>query len=211
MPMSGGPVRARRGDLLVMIGGSDRAVAAAQPVIGLLASTAARVGTRPGDGQAMKTVNQLLCGVHIAAAAEALTLARALGLDPGAALATLGAGAAASFMLADRGPRIAAALTGQPPPVLSRTDIFVKDLGIVAGAGAAAGVALPVAAAAHQLYLLAQAAGLGEADDSAIATLLAGDAGTGPAGEGRGVSLSVQRARPAFACGVFPGACQSAP
>jgi 3-hydroxyisobutyrate dehydrogenase len=88
-------------------------------------------------------------------------------------VATLGAGAAGSFMLADRGPRIAAALAGEPPPVLSRTDIFVKDLGIVAGAGAAAGVALPVAAAAHQLYLLAQAAGLGEADDSAIATLLA--------------------------------------
>jgi 3-hydroxyisobutyrate dehydrogenase len=173
MPMSGGPARARRGDLLVMIGGSDRAVAAAGQVTGLLASTAARAGTKPGDGQAMKTVNQLLCGVHIAAAAEALTLARALGLDPAAAVATLGAGAAGSFMLADRGPRIAAALAGEPPPVLSRTDIFVKDLGIVAGAGAAAGVALPVAAAAHQLYLLAQAAGLGEADDSAIATLLA--------------------------------------
>jgi 3-hydroxyisobutyrate dehydrogenase len=125
----------------------------------------------------MKTVNQLLCGVHIAAAAEALTLARALGLDPAAAVATLGAGAASSFMLADRGPRIAGALAGQPPPVLSRADIFVKDLGIVADAGAAAGVALPVAAAAHQLYLLAQAAGLGEADDSAIATLLASRAG----------------------------------
>ena len=173
MPMSGGPARARRGDLLIMIGGSDRAVAAARPVTNLLASTAARAGTKPGDGQAMKTVNQLLCGVHIAAAAEALTLARALGLDPAATVATLGAGAASSFMLADRGPRIAAALAGEPPPVLSRTDIFVKDLGIVAGAGAAAGVALPVAAAAHQLYLLAEAAGLGEADDSAIATLLA--------------------------------------
>jgi 3-hydroxyisobutyrate dehydrogenase len=107
MPMSGGPARARRGDLLVMIGGSDRAVAAAGQVTGLLASTAARAGTKPGDGQAMKTVNQLLCGVHIAAAAEALTLARALGLDPAAAVATLGAGAAGSFMLADRGPRIA--------------------------------------------------------------------------------------------------------
>ena len=177
MPMSGGPARARRGDLLVMIGGSDRAVAAARPVTSLLASTAARAGTRPGDGQAMKTVNQLLCGVHIAAAAEALTLARALGLDPAAAVATLGAGAASSFMLADRGPRIAGALAGQETPVLSRTDIFVKDLGIVADAGAAAGVALPVAAAAHQLYLLAQAAGLGEADDSAIATLLASRAG----------------------------------
>jgi len=173
MPMSGGPARARRGDLLVMLGGSDRAVAAARPVTDRLASTAARVGERPGDGQAMKTVNQLLCGVHIAAAAEALTLARALGLDPAAALETLGAGAASSFMLADRGPRIAAALAGEEPEVRSRTDIFVKDMGIVLDAGTGAGVALPVAGAAHQLYLLAQAAGQGAADDSAIATMLA--------------------------------------
>ncbi len=173
MPMSGGPARAGRGELLVLIGGSDRAVAVAQPVIDLLASTAARVGTRPGDGQAMKTVNQLLCGVHIAAAAEALTLARALGLDPAAALETLGAGAAGSFMLADRGPRVAAALAGRSPEVRSRADIFVKDMGIVLEAGTSAGIALPVAGAAHQLYLLAQAAGQGAADDSTIATLLA--------------------------------------
>ncbi|HEU5420114.1 MAG TPA: NAD(P)-dependent oxidoreductase [Streptosporangiaceae bacterium] len=172
MPMSGGPARARRGDLLVMIGGSDRAVAAARPVIDLLAGTAARVGQQPGDGQAMKTVNQLLCGVHIAAAAEALALARALGLDPAAALQTLGAGAASSFMLADRGPRIAQALAGQPSGVNSRADIFVKDMGIVLDAGTSAGIALPVAGAAHQLYLLARAAGLAAADDSAVATLL---------------------------------------
>jgi 3-hydroxyisobutyrate dehydrogenase len=178
MPMSGGPARARRGDLLVMIGGSDYAVAAARPVIDLLASTAARVGQRPGDGQAMKTVNQLLCGVHIAAAAEALTLARALGLDPAAALETLGAGAAGSFMLADRGPRIAEALAGQSPAVMSRADIFVKDMGIVLDAGTSAGIALPVAGAAQQLYLLAQAAGLGAADDSAVATLLSRPAGS---------------------------------
>jgi 3-hydroxyisobutyrate dehydrogenase len=180
MPMSGGPARARRGDLLVMLGGSDQAVAAARPVIDALASTAARAGTRPGDGQAMKTVNQLLCGVHIAAAAEALALARALGLDPAAVLDTLGAGAAASFMLADRGPRIAQALDGEQPEVLSRADIFVKDMGIVLDAGIGAGLALPVAAAAHQLYLLAQAAGLGAADDSTVATLLAAPAEGSP-------------------------------
>jgi 3-hydroxyisobutyrate dehydrogenase len=180
MPMSGGPARARRGDLLVMLGGSDQAVAAARPVIDALASTAARAGTRPGDGQAMKTVNQLLCGVHIAAAAEALALARALGLDPAAVLDTLGAGAAASFMLADRGPRIAQALDGEQPEVLSRADIFVKDMGIVLDAGIGSGLALPVAAAAHQLYLLAQAAGLGAADDSTVATLLAAPGETSP-------------------------------
>jgi 3-hydroxyisobutyrate dehydrogenase len=177
LPVSGGPARARRGDLLVLAGGSDRAVAVAQPVIDALASTAARVGTRPGDGQAMKTVNQLLCGVHIAAAAEALALARALGLDPAAALEVLGAGAASSFMLGDRGPRMVEALAGQAPDVLSREDIFVKDLGIVLDAGTGAGLPLPVAAAAHQLYLLAQAAGLGGSDDSAVATLLTGQAG----------------------------------
>jgi len=185
MPVSGGPARAGRGELLIMIGGSDRAVSAAQPVIDRLASTAARVGGQPGDGQAMKTVNQLLCGVHIAAAAEALALAGALGLDPAAALETLGAGAASSFMLADRGPRIAAALAGQPPRVLSRADIFVKDMGIVAEAGISTGLPLPVAGAAHQLYLLAQAAGLGAADDSEIATLLYGPAAGRPAPDPR--------------------------
>ncbi len=173
MPVSGGPARARRGDLLVMISGSDYAVSTAQPVIDLLASTVARIGTLPGDGQAMKTVNQLLCGVHIAAAAEALALARALGLDPAASLEVLRAGAASSFMLADRGPRITEALAGQVPEVLSRADIFVKDMGIVLDASTTLGLALPVAGAAHQLYLLAQAAGLGAADDSQIATLLA--------------------------------------
>ena len=172
-PISGGPARALRGELLIMIGGSDSALAASQRVIDLLASTVARVGIRPGDGQAMKTVNQLLCGVHVAAAAEALALARSLGLDPMTALETLLAGAASSFMLADRGPRIAATLAGQPAEVLSRADIFVKDMGIVLDAGTSAGVALPVASAAHQLYLLARAAGLAAADDSEIATLLA--------------------------------------
>src|SRR5665647_3930561 len=91
------------GDLLVTVGADDTAYAKALPVLEAMASTLKRVSPRPGDGQCMKTVNQLLCGVHIAAAAEALALARALGLDPAAALETLGAGAAASFMLGDRG------------------------------------------------------------------------------------------------------------
>jgi 3-hydroxyisobutyrate dehydrogenase len=175
LPVSGGPARAGKGDLLALRGGSDEAVRRAQPVVDLLASTVAVVGLHPGDGQAMKVVNQLLAGVHIAAAAEALTLAKGLGLDPQAALDALGSGAAASFMLADRGPRIIEALAGGTPEVLSRVDIFVKDMGIVAGAGRAAGVALPVAAAAEQLYRLGLLAGLGAKDDSMIATLMNGE------------------------------------
>jgi 3-hydroxyisobutyrate dehydrogenase len=174
LPVSGGPARAGTGDLLALLGASDEAVAVARPVLDLLASTIAVVGPNPGDGQAMKAVNQLLCGVHIAAAAEALALAKGLGLDPQAALDALGAGAAASFMLSNRGPRIVAALAGEEPEVLSRIDIFVKDMGIVTDAGKVAGVAMPVAAAAEQLYRLALLSGLGASDDSTLATLLDG-------------------------------------
>jgi 3-hydroxyisobutyrate dehydrogenase len=138
-----------------------------------MASTLKRVGPRPGDGQCMKTVNQLLCGVHIAAAAEALALARALGLDPAAALETLGAGAAASFMLGDRGPRMLRAYDEGGAEVRSRLDIFVKDMGIVTTAARGVGVSTPLAAAAEQVYLLGQAHGMAACDDSSVITVLA--------------------------------------
>ncbi|WP_127841442.1 NAD(P)-dependent oxidoreductase [Actinomyces wuliandei] len=109
-PVSGGPGRAGTGDLLVVVGADDQAWEAAHDVLEAMSSTLVRVGYEPGSGQAMKTVNQLLCGVHIAAAAEALALAQALGLDPRAALEALMAGAASSFMLGDRGPRMLQAL-----------------------------------------------------------------------------------------------------
>ena len=121
----------------------------------------------------MKTVNQLLCGVHIAAAAEALALARALGLDPAAALETLGAGAAASFMLGDRGPRMLQAYDEGGAEVRSRLDIFVKDMGIVTTAARGVGVSTPLAAAAEQVYLMGQAYGLAGRDDSSVITVLA--------------------------------------
>ncbi|WP_424466650.1 NAD(P)-dependent oxidoreductase [Pseudoclavibacter helvolus] len=167
-PLSGGPVRAGQGDLLIVVGATPAAREKAQPVLALLASTLTVVGDRPGDGQALKTVNQLLCGVHIAAAAEALALAERLGLDPAKTLDTLGAGAAGSFMLANRGPRILEAYNDDGAEVLSRLDIFVKDMGIVGKASRAVGLPTPVAAAAEQLYLLGQAQGLGAADDSAV-------------------------------------------
>ena len=167
-PLSGGPVRAGAGDLLVVVGASPAARATAQPVLDLLASTLTVVGDRPGDGQALKTVNQLLCGVHIAAAAEALALADALGLDRETTLTALEAGAAGSFMLSNRGPRMLEAYDDGGAEVLSRLDIFVKDMGIVGSAARAAHLATPVAAAAEQLYLVGEAHGLGEADDSAV-------------------------------------------
>lgn len=167
-PLSGGPVRAGEGDLLIVVGATETARGKAQPVLDLLASTLSVVGDKAGDGQALKTVNQLLCGVHIAAAAEALALAEALGLDQERTLEALQAGAAGSFMLGNRGPRMLQAYDDDGAEVLSRLDIFVKDMGIVSKAARENALPTPVASAAEQLYLLGQAAGLGAADDSAV-------------------------------------------
>lgn len=170
-PISGGPIRAGNGDLLIVVGATDDALAAGQPVLDGLSWTLTVVGPRPGDGQALKAINQLLAGIHIAAAAEAIALARGLGLDPGVVIEALSQGAAGSFMFADRGPRMLQAYTGGAE-VKSRVDIFVKDMGIVTTVGRTSHVPLPLAAAAQQLYMIAEAAGLGAHDDSSVVTIL---------------------------------------
>lgn len=172
-PLSGGPVRAGLGDLLIVVGAVPAALENARPVLELLASTLSIIGAKPGDGQAFKTVNQLLCGIHIAAAAEALALAETLGLDTASTLDTLAAGAAGSFMLANRGPRMLEAYDEGGAEVLSRLDIFVKDMGIVTAAARSAGLATPLATAAEQMYLLGQAHGLAAEDDSAVIRVVA--------------------------------------
>ncbi|AMM21598.1 oxidoreductase [Frondihabitans sp. PAMC 28766] len=172
-PLSGGPVRAGEGDLLVVVGATPSAVERSRPALDLLASTLTIVGDHPGAGQAFKTVNQLLCGVHIAAATEALALAGRLGLDVPSVLATLSTGAAESFMLANRGPRMLEAYDDAGAEVLSRLDIFVKDLGIVTRSAKGLGLPTPVASAAEQLFLMGAAAGLATADDSAVITVVA--------------------------------------
>lgn len=172
-PLSGGPVRAGEGDLLIVVGATLAALEVARPVLEQLASTLSIVGDKPGDGQALKTVNQLLCGVHIAAAAEALALADALGLDREKTLEALTAGAANSFMLGNRGPRSLQAYDEDGAEVLSRLDIFVKDMGIVGNAARAAHLSTPVANAAEQMFLIGEAQGLGAADDSAVIRVIA--------------------------------------
>ncbi len=171
-PVSGGPVRASAGDLLVVVGAEDAALSTARPVLDALASTLEVVGPNPGDGQALKAINQLLAGVHIAAAAEAVALGRELGLDPAVVVDSLGEGAAGSFMLRDRGPRMLESYTEGGAPVRSRMDIFVKDMGIVTELARENRVPAPLSAAAHQLYLLGERSGMGARDDAEIVRLL---------------------------------------
>ena len=169
-PVSGGVARAGDGDLLIMVGGAAQAVDRVRPLLDAMARDAPHVGTAPGDGQKVKLVNQLLCGVHIAAAAEALALAEAMELDPAATWEVLRGGAAASFMLDDRGAR----MVHGTDEVRSALDIFVKDMGLVTDAARTSSSPAPLAAAAEQLYLAGHRAGLGRRDDSTVIEVLRG-------------------------------------
>jgi 3-hydroxyisobutyrate dehydrogenase/putative dehydrogenase len=171
-PVSGGVRRAGAGDLLIMVSGADDAVGRSRPVLDALARSAPVVGPVPGDGQRMKLVNQLLCGVHIAAAAEALAFAESLGLDPGECWRVLRDGAAASFMLEDRGARMIAGEFREPHSAL---DIFVKDMSLVSAAAQRAGASAPLAAAARRLYDEGHDRGLGRHDDSVLIEVLRED------------------------------------
>lgn len=163
-PVSGGVVGAEQGALSIMVAGPDAAFETARPVLEVLGKAVWRMGTEPGLGSMMKTVNQLMCGAHIAVAAEAVSLAARAGLDARLAQEVLMAGAAASWMLGNRGPR----MLQSDPPVTSAVDIFVKDLGIVLEAGHTLRAALPMAAAAHQMFLGASGLGHGAEDDSQV-------------------------------------------
>ncbi len=163
-PVSGGVKGATAAALTIMAAASEETFAAARPVLETLGDKLYHVGVKPGQGATVKTVNQLLCGVHIAVAAEAIALATKLGVAPGVLLEILGGSAASSWMLKDRGPRMLEA----DPVVTSAVDIFVKDLGIVLAAGRDAKTALPLAGLAHQLFLAASGRGEGAADDSQV-------------------------------------------
>jgi 3-hydroxyisobutyrate dehydrogenase len=163
-PVSGGIAGATSGTLTIMAAAEKQAFEAVRPVLSAMGDKVFHVGEKPGQGATAKTINQLLCGVHIAVAAEALSLAEKMGFDPKAALEIVGGSAASSWMLRDRGPR----MLEPDPAVKSAVDIFVKDLGIVLQAGHDAGTALPIAAVAHQLFLAVSGRGEGKRDDSQV-------------------------------------------
>ncbi|MDP4025517.1 NAD(P)-dependent oxidoreductase [Methylobacterium sp. NEAU 140] len=163
-PVSGGVVGAEAAKLTIMAAAPPETLEAVRPVLAALGDRIFHVGTEPGQGATVKAVNQLLCGVHIAAAAEALALAGRVGVDLNVVLEILSGSSAASWMLRDRGPR----MLEDEPRVTSAVDIFVKDLGIVLEAGRGTGAALPLAALAHQLFLSTSGRGDGAADDSQV-------------------------------------------
>jgi len=177
-PVSGGVARAGRGDLLIMAGGPGDLFGELRPALEAMGSTVVHCGPAAGDGQSVKLVNQLLCGVHIAAAGEALAYAEALGLDPESVYETIRHGAAGSFMLEDRGRRM---LDREFLPPKSALDIFVKDMGLVREAAGERGFSTPLSDAAHRLYETGASLGFGREDDSGVLRVF--EEGMGPSHE----------------------------
>ena len=179
-PISGGSVKAAAGNITVLASGTPKAFELAQPALDAMAEKVFNLGDAAGPGSALKAVNQLLAGVHIAAAAEAITFGLSQGVDARTTVDVISQCAGSSWMFENRGPHIA---DGDYTPH-SAVDIFVKDLGIVCDIGHASKFPLPLSATALQQFIAAAGSGLGREDDSAVAKVYARNGGVDlPAGK----------------------------
>ena len=178
-PISGGAQRAAQGELTVLASGSPAAFAKARPALDAMAAKLYELGDAPGQGAAFKMINQLLAGVHIAAASEAITFAARQGLDLRKVYEVITASAGNSWMFENRMPHV---IDGDYKP-RSAVEIFVKDLGIVQDMARGARFPVPLASAALQMFLMAAASGMGRDDDASVARLYARIGGTTLPGE----------------------------
>ena len=179
-PISGGSVKAAAGQLSIMASGAPAAFEAAAPVLEACAETVFRLGDAAGAGSAMKAVNQLLAGVHIAAMAEAMTFGMTQGISPEDFVRVIPQCAGTSWMLENRAPHI---VEGDYTPH-SAVDIWPKDLGIVLDIARGAKFGAPLTAAALQQFVAASGSGHGREDDAAVAKVYARNAGLSLPGEG---------------------------
>lgn len=169
-PVSGGAVKAEAGAMTVMAAGPQAAFDRLQPVLEAVAAHVFTIGERPGQGSTVKIIHQLLAGVHIAVAAEAMALASRAGVPLDLMYQVITQAAGNSWMFENRMPRV---LSGDYNP-RSAVDIFVKDLKLVAQQGQALNFPLPLASAALNQFLNASNAGHGQEDDSAVIKAYAG-------------------------------------
>ncbi|MGO4572939.1 L-threonate dehydrogenase [Microvirga sp. 2TAF3] len=168
-PISGGAQRAAEGALTILASGRPAAFARARPALKAMAAKLYELGDEPGQGAAFKMINQLLAGVHIAVACEAIAFAAKQGLDLKKVYEVITASAGNSWMFENRIPHV---LDSDYAP-RSAVDIFVKDLGIVQDMARSAKFPVPVAAAALQMFLMTSGAGMGRDDDASVARLYA--------------------------------------
>jgi putative dehydrogenase len=169
-PMSGGAAKAASAQMTMMTAGRAEAYAKAGAVLDAMAAKVYRLGDRAGNGSKVKIINQLLAGVHIAAAAEAMALGLREGVDAAALYDVITHSAGNSWMFENR---MAHVLAGDYTP-LSAVDIFVKDLGLVLDTARATKFPLPLASTAHQMFMQASSAGHAREDDAAVIKIFPG-------------------------------------
>jgi 3-hydroxyisobutyrate dehydrogenase len=167
-PMSGGPARARDGSMSLMVACDDAAFDANRPLIEALSRKVFRVGSRIGDGARTKLVNNMLAAINLVGAAEAIALARRLGLDPRTTLDVIEQSSGQSWIGVDRMRR---AIEGDFAPRAHMT-LLAKDSRLALEEAQAAGFHGPLGAGARDVFARAVEAGLGDLDDAALLTLL---------------------------------------
>jgi L-threonate 2-dehydrogenase len=169
-PISGGAAKAASGQMTMMTAGTPAAYAKAEAALNAMAAKVYKLGYTAGAGSKVKIINQLLAGVHIAAAAEAMALGLREGVDPAALYEVITHSAGNSWMFENR---MAHVLAADYTP-LSAVDIFVKDLGIVLDMARATKFPLPLSSTAHQMFMQASTAGFAKEDDSAVIKIFPG-------------------------------------
>jgi 3-hydroxyisobutyrate dehydrogenase len=169
-PISGGAAKAASGQMTMMTAGTPAAYEKAEVFLNAMAAKVYKLGDRAGAGSKVKVINQLLAGVHIAAAAEAMALGLREGVDPEALYEVITHSAGNSWMFENR---MAHVLAADYTP-LSAVDIFVKDLGLVLDMARASKFPLPLSSTAHQMFMQASTAGFAKEDDSAVIKIFPG-------------------------------------
>ena len=169
-PISGGAAKAASGQMTMMTSGDPAAYALCDPMLKAMAASVYKLGDHAGAGSKVKIINQLLAGVHIAAAAEAMALGLREGVDPAALYEVITHSAGNSWMFENR---MAHVLAADYTP-LSAVDIFVKDLGLVLDMARASKFPLPLSSTAHQMFMQASTAGFAKEDDSAVIKIFPG-------------------------------------
>ena len=169
-PISGGAARAASGEMTMMTAARPEAYALTEPLLHAMAAKVYKLGDCAGAGSKVKIINQLLAGVHIAAAAEAMALGIREGVAPEALYEVITNSAGNSWMFENR---MAHVLAGDYTP-LSAVDIFVKDLGLVLDTARASKFPLPLSSTAHQMFMQASTAGYAREDDSAVIKIFPG-------------------------------------
>jgi 3-hydroxyisobutyrate dehydrogenase len=162
-PVSGGDRGAQDATLSIMVGGSRKHFDRARPVLDAMGSTVTYCGDS-GAGYTVKLCNQVLCGLHILAVAEALKLAGAAGVDSDALLKAVSSGAAGSWMISNLAPKMVA--KDDEPGFF--VDYQLKDLRLARKAAEALGLALPGADLARDAFEKASQAGYGRCGTQAL-------------------------------------------